>query len=300
MTTQPVSDLRRADPGVTLGIYEKALAGDHLDEIFASAARAGFSFVDLSVDESLERLARLNWSPQERAAVRASARRHAIEIGGLCLSAHRSIAPGSADPAMRRRALEVLLDGIDLCHDLGAPLLQIAGYYAYYENPRDGARADYIDVLRQGSQYAARRGVLLGLENVDGTDVVSVEESLRVAAEIDSAWFGLYPDVGNFVVQSRDVIPEIRAMAGHALALHVKEARPGEPRRVPMGEGDVPWDQAFVELAAQGWSGRMMIEMWNDGAPDSEDIASSARAFIVAALERAGITVHPRHAPVGT
>lgn len=277
--------------GVELGIYEKALTGSTFEELFDSAARAGFSFVDLSVDESDERLARLRWTAKERAAVRTAAARAGVAIGGVCLSVHRSIAPGSSDPKQRARALEVLREGIDLCRDLGASVLQLAGYYAYYEDPRPEARADYIDVFRRGTQYAALRGVMLGLENVDGTDVTSIQTALDVADEIDSPWFALYPDIGNFTVQGRDVATEIRDSAGSALAWHVKDARRDEPRRVPMGEGDVPWDLAFDELARQRWSGRIMIEMWNDDAPDSEAIAHTAGTFIRTRLQNAGIPI---------
>lgn len=280
-----------ARDGVSLGIYEKALAGGDLEALFESARRAGFSFVDLSVDESPERLARLRWTQAEREHVRAAARRHGILIGGICLSAHRSTAPGSSDPAQRALALEMLVDAIDLCADLGVSVLQIAGYYAYYEGPRTGARDDYIDVLRAGARHAARTGVILGLENVDGTDVVSTAAALAIVDAVDSPWFRLYPDVGNFVVQSRDVVAEVSAAAHHAVAWHVKEARPGEPRRVPMGEGDVPWDEAFAALADAGWNGRIMIEMWNDDDPESERIAERARLFVAERLGAAGIRV---------
>jgi len=280
-----------ATGGVLLGIYEKALRGNTLDELFASARRAGFAFVDLSIDESPERLARLRWTDVERQEVREAARRHGVMIGGICLSAHRSTAPGSSDPAQRALALEMMVDAIDLCADLGASVLQIAGYYAYYEEPRDTARADYIEILRVGTHYAARRGIVLGLENVDGTDVISTAEALSIVDEIRSPWFHLYPDIGNFVVQSREVASEVAAAAKHAVAWHVKEARPGEPRRVPMGEGDVPWDAAFAALAAAQWNGRIMIEMWNDDDPESERISAQARRFVEERLRRAGIAV---------
>lgn len=284
-------DTRHGAEGILLGIYEKALAGEDLDEIFASARRAGFAFVDLSIDESPARLMRLHWTRDERQQVREAARRNGVAIGGLCLSAHRATAPGSGDEQQREKAFLMLVDAIDLCADLGASVVQIAGYYAYYEKRRDGARADYIAVLRAGARHAARRGVVLGLENVDGTDVTSIDEALSIVTEVGSPWFRLYPDIGNVVVQSGDVVAEIEAAADHAVAWHVKEARPGEPRRVTMGEGDVPWDDAFRTLAARQWNGRIMIEMWNDDSPDSEDLAAQAGRFVRERLSAAGVRV---------
>jgi len=278
--------------GVELGIYEKALRWTgSFDDLFAEVNRGGFSFVDLAVDESPEREARLAWSQEERVAVRESARRNGVQIGGLCLSVHRRIAPGSNDPAMRARAVEVLFNGIDLCADLGIPVLQLAGYFAYYEDAPDDARDGYVDCLRKGTEYAARKGVALGIENVDGRDINAISAALTVVDEIDSPWLQLYPDIGNLAEQGLDVVAELTRGQGHMLAIHVKDVRRGEPRRVPMGEGIVPWDLAFAELARQHWSGRIMVEMWNDDAADSVDTSAAAKTFIQNGLGRAGIAV---------
>lgn len=278
--------------GVELGIYEKALRWTgSFDDLFAEVNRCGFSFVDLAVDESPEREARLAWSQDVRLAVRESARRNGVQIGGLCLSVHRRIAPGSNDPAMRARAVEVLFNGIDLCADLGIPVLQLAGYFAYYEDAPDDARDGYVDCLRKGTEYAARKGVALGIENVDGSDINAITAALTVVDEIDSPWLQLYPDIGNLAEQGLDVVAELTRGQGHMLAIHVKDVRRGEPRRVPMGQGIVPWDLVFAELARQHWSGRIMVEMWNDDAADSVDISAAAKTFIQDGLVRAGIAV---------
>ncbi len=282
--------------GVELGVYEKALRWNgSWPALFEQVARAGFAFVDLSVDESPEREARLSWTAAERAEIRAAANAAGVAIGGLCLSIHRRIAPGSADPAVRARARQVLVDGIDLCADLGIPVLQLAGYFAYYEEPNARAREHYVDCLRTGARHAARRGVLLGIENVDGTDIVSISAAMTVVDEIDSPWLQLYPDIGNIAEQGLDVTAELRRGQGHMLAMHAKDVRRGEPRRVPMSEGIVDWDEAFAELARQRWSGRLMIEMWNDEADDSLERADAARAFIAERLAAAGIAVREPH-----
>lgn len=277
---------------VELGIYEKALqwTGSWTD-LFAQAARAGFSFVDISIDETPEREARLRWSEDERREVLAASAATGVKLAGLCLSVHRRIAPGSADPAVRAEAVRVLREGIDLCADLRVPVLQLAGYFAFYEDPHPDNRRWYVDCLRAGSEHAARRGVLLGIENVDGTDITSLAAAMDVVEEINSPWLQLYPDLGNIAEQGHDPVVELRRGRGHILALHAKDVRPGEPRRVGMGEGIVDWDRSFAELAAQNWSGRLMIEMWNDEAEDSAERAASARSFIVDRLAAHGIEV---------
>lgn len=273
---------------VSLGIYEKALkhSGDW-DEFFSDIREAGFSFVDLSVDETPARRARLRWPQAERRMVRDAAARHGVQLGGLCLSVHRAVGPGSADPAVRHEAEEIFIDAIWLCRDLGIPVLQVAGYYAYYECPDPEQRERYLDCLRAVLPHAARAGVLLGIENVDGNDVTSITIARAIVEEIDSPWLQLYPDIGNLAEQQLDTRHELGAGHGKMLAIHVKDVRVGEPRRVPLGEGIADFSAAFAELASQSWCGRIMIEMWNDDAEDSLDICKRAHAQVSTWLREA-------------
>ena len=51
---------------IPIGIYEKALPGDFTwEEKMKAAKAAGFDYMELSVDESEERLSRLDWSEEE-------------------------------------------------------------------------------------------------------------------------------------------------------------------------------------------------------------------------------------------
>lgn len=295
--TQPRagSEVERAPSRVNLGIYEKAMRwqGDW-DGFFSDVREAGFGFVDLSVDESSERRARLDWATSARLEVRGAARRQEVSIGGVCLSVHRAVGPGSADPEVRAEAGRIFQRGIELCSDLGAPVLQVAGYYAYYETPDPGQRARYVESLARATNLAARHGVLLGIENVDGHDVTSIGRALDIVREIGSPWLQLYPDVGNLAEQQLDEAAELRSGQGRMLALHVKDVRVGEPRRVPLGEGVVNFPAAFAELRRQGWNGRMMIEMWNDEAPESLDRCVDARRRVEEWLRVAGISFADR------
>ena len=236
-------------------------------------------------------MARLGWEQNRRRMVRHCAEAAETVIGGVCLSVHRRIGPGSADPAVRQRARDVMAEGLRLCHDLGAPVLQVAGYYCYYEQMNDHAEQWYTDLLLDALPMAARLGVVMGIENVDGTDVTSIRKAMEFVKLADSPYLQVYPDLGNIAEQQLDAVTELEAGRGHMVAIHVKDVRPGEPRRVPMGEGTVDWDESFAILAEQNWRGRMMIEMWNDDAPDSNARSSSAREFIEDHLRTAGIPV---------
>ena len=283
--------------GLALGIYEKALASSSLrtaDDwraLLAQVPTAGFSFLDLSIDESPEREARLEWDAAACRRVRDAADAVGTDIGGICLSIHRRIGPGSADPAVRRRAREVMARGLQVCHDLGVPVIQIAGYYCYYEAPGPDAERWYGELLADAVPMAARLGVVMGIENVDGTDVTSIRKAMEFVDAVGSPYLQVYPDLGNIAEQQLDPAVELTAGEGHMVAMHAKDVRPGEPRRVEMGVGTVDWSRSFELLRAQHWAGRLMIEMWNDDAPDSVARCIDAREFIEDRAASAGIPV---------
>ncbi|MBI4899372.1 MAG: L-ribulose-5-phosphate 3-epimerase, partial [Actinobacteria bacterium] len=269
--------------GVRLGIYEKALQTTlGWDTFFAQVNDAGFSFCDLSIDETPERSARLRWTAAERASVRQAAQDAGVQIGGLCLSLHRKVMPGSVDPAIRQRALDVYHQGIRLAADLGVSVVQVAGYYAYYEPDDPDARRRYVNTLLAAVPMAAREGVILAIENVDGHDIAAIGDAMSVVREIGSPWVQTYPDVGNIAEHGGDAAQELRDGEGHMVAIHLKDVLPGQPRRIPFGTGVADFPAAFAELRRQEWSGRLMLEMWNDESPDSVSLCREAREYIAA------------------
>lgn len=103
-----------------LGIYEKALAKDlSWPERLVLAKSCGFDFVEMSVDETDERLSRLDWSTAQRTSLVAAMIETGVGIPSMCLSAHRRFPFGSRDEAVRERAREIMSKAIRLARDLG-------------------------------------------------------------------------------------------------------------------------------------------------------------------------------------
>ncbi|WP_146638422.1 TIM barrel protein, partial [Salmonella enterica] len=96
-----------------LGIYEKALAKDlSWPERLVLAKSCGFDFVEMSVDETDERLSRLEWTPAQRASLVNAMLESGVAIPSMCLSAHRRFPFGSRDEAVRQRAREIMTKAI--------------------------------------------------------------------------------------------------------------------------------------------------------------------------------------------
>jgi hexulose-6-phosphate isomerase len=117
-----------------IGIYEKALPKEMgWAERFDAARAAGYDFVEISVDETPERMARLDWSARERLEFVRASREGGVPVPTLCLSGHRRIPFGSADPAIRAQAREFMSKAIRFACDTGIRVIQLAGYDVYYE-----------------------------------------------------------------------------------------------------------------------------------------------------------------------
>ena len=92
-----------------LGIYEKALPKDlSWPERLVLAKSCGFDFVEMSVDETDERLSRLEWSTTQRASLVEAMLETGVAIPSMCLSAHRRFPFGSRDDTVRERARGIM------------------------------------------------------------------------------------------------------------------------------------------------------------------------------------------------
>ncbi len=277
-----------------LGVYEKALPlRIEWHERLDLARQAGFDFVELSCDESAERQARLSWSAAERRRLRDAIDQSGIPLLTMCLSAHRTLSLGSRSAETRQAGLDLLRRAIDFSLDLGIRIIQIAGYYDYYGSADPGAADRYADGLALGVAWAGETGLMLGVETMEGERVVdSIRCARRLVERLNSPWFQIYPDIGNLAAHGYDLEAELECGRGRLVGLHVKDSRPGEPRRVPFGEGVVPFVAAFRKLAEMDFRGPVLIEMWNDDRPDSLQRVIEARRWVEDKMREGGLIDH--------
>jgi L-ribulose-5-phosphate 3-epimerase len=266
-----------------VGIYEKALPADITwEERLRQAGQAGYDFVEVSIDESDLRLARLEWPVSERVALRRAIANTGVPIKTMCLSGHRKYPLGSASPKVRSRALDILHRAIDFAADIGLDIVQVMGYNVFYEPAYAGTEARFLDGLQHGVRWASAAGIMLALENTDLEFVDSVDRGLRLLDMVNSPWFQLYPDMGNLAAAGYDPAEQLRKAAGHLVAVHVKDTVPGVVRGVPFEEGIVPFGEVFQALAEIGFWGPLMVEMWSHMDESGDPLASivAARQFV--------------------
>ena len=279
-----------------VGLYEKALPPElNWEARLAAAGLAGYDFIEISIDESDERLARLDWPAAERAALRRAIDHTGVRIMTMCLSGHRKYPLGSHSPELRRQGQAILRKAIDFAGDIGLRVVQVMGYDVFYEPSDETTRANFLESLHLGAWWAGQAGVMLGLENLDTPFVESLSKALAIIQEINSPWLQLYPDIGNLAAAGYYPPAELNLARRKILGVHVKDALPRVIRGVPFEKGIVPFRETFQALAQTGFWGLLGVEIWGAMHAGEDPVASvaAARQFVGSLVREAWPTAEP-------
>lgn len=279
-----------------LGMYEKAVPAELTWlERLQVARESGFDFLEISIDETPQRLERLSWSPEQRRELVRLAGAEQLPIRSMCLSAHRKYPFGSHDAEVRKESEAIMLKALNLACDLGVRIVQLAGYDVYYEEGDADTQAWFEEGLHKACELAAKRGVLLGFETMETPFMDTVGKAMHYVQRMNSPYLGVYPDMGNLTNASFlygvSVADDIATGRGHIFAAHCKETVAGVYRDMIFGTGTTDYEGALDELVSQGVR-RFVAEFWYKGNPEwreeTKEAAQFVRAHIEAALERTG------------
>lgn len=264
-----------------LGLYEKSMPSMAWQDTLAVCKRNGFDYLEMSIDESEERLARLNYTKKQRAEVRNAIWESEIPIRSICLSGHRKYPLGAHDEQIRKQSLEIMSKAIQLACDIGIRLIQLAGYDVYYEESDAKSKAYFLENLIKCTRMAARAGVCLGFETMETPFMDTVKKAMYYVDKVQSPYLGMYPDIGNLknasLLYHTHVHDDLVLGKGHVFAAHLKETKPNHYREVPYGSGHTEYVDNIRVLKAQGV--RLFVgEFWYTGGQDWEkDIANGNR-----------------------
>ncbi|MDR2393458.1 MAG: L-ribulose-5-phosphate 3-epimerase [Treponema sp.] len=240
-----------------LGLYEKAVPNTlPLSEKLKAAKEAGFDFMELSIDETDEKLSRLDWPLSETDKVRHLIEDTGLPVYSICLSGHRRFPLGDPDKAARKRGLEIIEKAITLAARLGVRIIQLAGYDVYYTEGSETTRAFFAENLARSVEMAASTSVLLAFETMETPFLNTVEKAMCWVNTIASPYLAIYPDLGNitcaFNGDSELVAADLESGRGHIAAMHLKETKPGVFREVPYGDGHVDFKSGIKTAWALG------------------------------------------------
>ncbi|MDO4272630.1 MAG: L-ribulose-5-phosphate 3-epimerase [Eubacteriales bacterium] len=274
----------------TLGLYEKAMPGQlSFREKLSAAREAGYDFLEISIDESEEKLRRLDMPKAERMELVRAMAEVGLPVRTMCLSGHRRYPMGSSNPEICRKSMEIMEKAIQLADDLGIRIIQLAGYDVYYEDSTPETRTRFEENLAIAVEMAAKAGVLLGFETMETEFMNTVEKAMVYVRKINSAYLNVYPDVGNLtnaaLLYGTDVLEDIGCGKGHLAAVHLKETVPGKFREIPFGTGHVDF-QKVIRAAWKAGVRKYVTEFWYTGNVGWRQDLSDARSMMGSLLER--------------
>lgn len=268
----------------TIGLYEKAMPST-LDwkEKFVAAKEAGYDYVELSIDETEEKIDRIHMTKEERLELVECMYEVGLPFRSMCVSALTKYSLGSGNPQCSSRGMSIAEKAIELADDLGIRIVMIPGYDVYYETSTAKTQQRYIRNLKKVTDIAASYGVVIGLETMENSFMNTVWKAMYYVRQIDSMYLNIYPDVGNMknaaVADGHSEVLDLLAGKGHIAAVHLKETKPGVFREIPYGEGHVN----FREMIEAAWSigiRKYVTEFWYKGSECwKEDLANANQAM---------------------
>jgi sugar phosphate isomerase/epimerase len=159
-----------------------------------------------------------------------------------------------AQPDKDKRAEDVQLvkDWIEVAAKLGAPVIRVFAGAEPEGHSREEVNKWMVENLKECVAHGQQHGVLVGIQN-HGDYLKTAEQVLQIVKMVDSEWFGVIVDTGNF--QQGDPYEEIAKVVPYAVNFQVKESPYGSASSVRM---DVK--KLVKVLRAGGYRGYLPIE----------------------------------------
>ena len=173
---------------------------------------------------------------------------------------------GVTDPAKLEREIAHVKSWCDHAAAMGAPVIRIFAGHVPKGADEAATLTQIASAIEQCCQYAGERGVHLALEN-HGGPTATAAGLLAIADQVESPWFGINLDTGNF--RSADPYADMARVADRAINVQVKLAVTpligGKQGRAP-----TDLDRVAEILAAAKYQGFVALEYEEKGNPHEE------------------------------
>jgi len=128
----------------------------------------------------------------------------------------------------RQREIENAKAWIERAAKLSAPVIRVFAGHKKKDQSEEATHKLMVDGLSEICEYAGQHGVFLALEN-HGGPTATAEGLLKLVRAVDSPWFGVNLDTGNF--HSEDIYGELAQAAPYALNVQVKVVVSGPDKK---------------------------------------------------------------------
>jgi sugar phosphate isomerase/epimerase len=200
--------------------------------------------------------------------------------------------PDGLEGGKNKKEFKAMVASLDQAEQIGAKVMRVVGsslMFRFEDHQQQIKRL--VKMFKQAARIAQDRGIKLAIENhIDFTS----DEILQILQEVDSPYFGLNFDTGNFARLLDDPVKGMEKLAKYTLATHFKDLRVNPQAAVndwyffsttPVGEGFVNNVQLARLLKKAKYKGMLAMEI-DFLHPDFNNDEDAAVAQSVAYLRK--------------
>jgi sugar phosphate isomerase/epimerase len=262
------------------GICNETFEGWEHPRVCGQIAELGYTGLEIAPFTLAARITDV--TAARRTQLRREAEAAGLEIIGLhwLLAKTEGLHLTSADPAVRRRTADYLVELARACRDLGGSLL-VFGSPAQRRIPAGATReqaTDYaVDTFGQAAAGLAEAGVTLCLEPLappDADFMLNAAEAVAILDRLKDPHFALHLDVRAMSSESIPIPDLIHRNAARTVHFHANDPNLRGP-----GFGDVDFVPIFRALNESGYRGWVSVEVF-DYTPDPVTIARESIRYM--------------------
>lgn len=185
--------------------------------------------------------------------------RQGIDISGTAIRCDFGVTPGP----QRDKEISDVKRWIDRAEILGAPVIRIFAGHQPSGQSAERTHELIVQGINECCGYAGDHGIHLALEN-HGGPTSTAKGLLAIVNDVDSEWFGVNLDTGNF--HSDEVYSEIEQAARHAINVQVKVVTSGLDKKKEPAD----FSRIADILSKAQYRGYIVLEYEEDGDPRVE------------------------------
>ena len=165
-----------------------------------------------------------NTTPDYLRTLRRQCFRLGLDVSGTAVGNDFGHPPGDA----RTNEIAKVKQWIDFSEILGAPVIRIFAGHEKKDQSKAQSHSLMVSAIEECCDYAGKHGVHLALEN-HGGPTATAEGLLSFVRDVNSPWFGVNLDSGNF--HGDDPYGELAKIAPYALNAQIKVVIAGPDKK---------------------------------------------------------------------
>lgn len=222
------------------------------------------------IETSFERLKRYGYDGVELAGepglldaeeIKRLLKKYELACTSICgiYTKERDLA--SANPEVRRRAVQYVKDNVDLAVRTGASVVIVVPTPVGKSGPDTTAHEEWalaVESLKEAGTYAEKKGVLLAIEALNRFEtylVNTLENAKKLAEQVNVASVRVMADLFHMNIEERNNSDAIRNAASYIVHVHI-----ADNTREAAGYGQTDFREVMATLSEVGYEGAITME----------------------------------------